>query len=765
MSAPVRHLLAGASFFLAGLSLLALRAGAVEAEPGAFGLPSGQLAALADTDTVAVFGGQNPPASSLDSALADVLDLVNDSMLTDEDELAMADTVEADTLLRSRTFFPSVRRDGYGVALQPRRLPRIRGVLGPYWQRNVRLDSTAYQYAIRETIGNTDVRTPAVLSLDSFLVARRQTTVRDGFRELASRRNNRGQRRSGLGITVDVPGGQNSTFSTIFGKNEVDLRVNGTSTVDVGAGYDTNELQQAQSGRSGSFSPDFGQELNLNVAGTIGDKLRINVNYDTQSQFDFENRVSLVYTGYEDDIIQRVEAGNVFLQTPSELIRSGQRLFGIRTDLQFGPLALTAVASQQDAQSNEVVIDGGSQATPFDLDPFQYESDTHFFIGFAFHNWWDAAHRRPGLQVLHPNLQLIEDIEVWKHDQSLNNATEIRDETTWAVALADLGEPAEVAIRQGPEDEIGGKAYLGEPTENGGYANEVAPLPSDALHRYDDATLDALRANTDATVYSDVADNLGTGFANRRFRKLVEGTDYSFDPQLGWISLTSALTDNEVLAVSYRYRTSAGDIVTVGDFGDATRENSQTGPRILLKLLRNDSPIQTDPLWDLTMRNIYRVGGRSLSAATFDFKLEYDPPGASPQEEFPDITFGENLTLLTLLGLDRVNAQGQATPDNEFDFQPGLTIDPVRGRVIFPMRQPFGDFIERLILEGLTDGQTQTLSGTPILVTNTGSRSPAEAAAEYSFPELYDLAQSAIRNRAQKISRYDITNRACTCCF
>ena len=583
VSAPVRHLLALVGLFAAGLSLLALRAGVVEAEPSGYALPSGALTARADTDTTR---GATPDSldAALHEAIADVLELVSDSTRIDSlGQLIVADTVEVDTLLRSKAFFPSAQSDGYGVSLRPRRRAGIRSVLGPYWQRNVTLDSTAYQYAIRETVGDTDVRTPAVLPLDSFLVARRQTAVRDGFRELASRRNNRNQRRSGLGITVDVPGGQNSTFSTIFGKNEVDLRVNGTSTVDVGGGYDTNELQQAQSGRSGSFSPDFGQELNLNVAGTIGDKLRINVNYDTQSQFDFENKVSLVYTGYEDDIVQRVEAGNVFLQTPSELIRGGQRLFGIRTDLQFGPLALTAVASQQDAQSTKTEINGGSQSSPFSLNPHQYEDDTHFFIGFAFHNWWDAAHRRPGLQQLHPGLQQIEDIEVWKHDLSLRNSTEIRDETTWAVALADLAEPAEVAIKQFDDDEIGGQAYLGEPTPGGGYANEVAPLPNDALHRYDAATLDELRANdpTSAPLFESIARELGTGgFSNRRFRKLVEGVDYSFDPQLGWISLTSALTDNEVLAVSYRYRNSDGNIVTVGD-RDGGRGRRNASPSLI----------------------------------------------------------------------------------------------------------------------------------------------------------------------------------------
>ena len=777
LSAPVRHLLALAGLFAAGLALLALHAGEVEAGPGAARLPSAALSARADSDTAVV------ALDSLGRALADVLALVDgdstvsgdstalgdpvavaDSMAVGDSTargglVAVADTVEADTLVRSRAYFPTVRGDGSDGAVTPRRRPGLSGgPLGPYWQRSVTLDSTAYQYAIRETVGGTDVRAPVTLSLDSFLVARRQTTVRDGFRELAGRRNNRTQRRSGLGITVDVPGGQNSTFSTIFGKNEVDLLVNGTSTVDVGAGYDTNELQDVQRGR-GSFSPAFGQELNLNVAGTIGDKLRINVNYDTQSQFDFENKVSLVYTGYEDDIVQRFEAGNVFLQTPSELIRGGQRLFGLRTDLQFGPLSVTAVASQQDAQSNEVVIEGGSQATPFALDPFQYENDTHFFIGFAFHNWWDAAHRRPGLEQLHPNLSQIEAIEVWKHDQSLLRATDIQDETTWAIALADLGEePAVIA---------GGKAYLGaySPTGglsgDGGYEREVAPLPNGTLDRYAPAQLDVLRANANSSAYDAVTSEIGAaGAANRRFRKLVENVDYRFDAQLGWVSLTSALADNEILAVSYRYRTDAGDIVTVGDFGDATKENSQNGPRIVLKLLRNDAPVPTNPLWDLTLRNVYRVGGRSLNPANFVFRVDYEAPGATPQQQLPGLTIGENETLLTVLGLDRVNGQGQGTPDNEFDFIQGVTIEPGEGRVIFPVRQPFGDYIERVVREGLTAGQTPLVSGDPVRVTSPEGLSPDAAAAAYAFPDLYDRTQSAVRVRPGNLTRYTIAGES-----
>ena len=84
------------------------------------------------------------------------------------------------------------------------------------------------------------------------------------------------------------------------------------------------------------IDPDFKQDLRLGITGTIGDKLRVDVNWDTNNQFDFQNQLKLEYTGYEDEIIQKIEAGNVFLQTPSTLIRGGQSLFGIKSEMQLG---------------------------------------------------------------------------------------------------------------------------------------------------------------------------------------------------------------------------------------------------------------------------------------------------------------------------------------------------------------------------------------------------------------------------------------------
>ena len=52
----------------------------------------------------------------------------------------------------------------------------------------------------------------------------------------------------------------------------------------------------------------------------------------------------------EDDIIKKIEAGNVSLPIRGKLIQGSQSLFGLKTELQFGRLWLTAVASQQKSE-------------------------------------------------------------------------------------------------------------------------------------------------------------------------------------------------------------------------------------------------------------------------------------------------------------------------------------------------------------------------------------------------------------------------------
>ncbi len=287
-------------------------------------------------------------------SLARVDSLTSDTTFADS---TAADTagVAADTL-KSLPFIPLFRRDRRSASLFPRRRRPLSSKLSPTWKHSIRLDSTTGGYIATETVSNRDVRDPVLLDRASYRLSRGQKGMRQNWSTLVEQRERqrRQQRRGGLGFNIVVPGGRQSAFTTIFGKPEVDLRVNGQADIRAGFDYRKSDQQVSVTGKAAQLDPDFKQDLRLGITGSIGDKMRVDVNYDTNNQFDFQNQLKLQYTGYEDEIIQSIEAGNVFLQTPSTLIRGGQSLFGIKSQFQLGGLHLTTVMSQQEGQSNSL---------------------------------------------------------------------------------------------------------------------------------------------------------------------------------------------------------------------------------------------------------------------------------------------------------------------------------------------------------------------------------------------------------------------------
>ena len=117
----------------------------------------------------------------------------------------------------------------------------------------------------------------------------------------------------------------------------------------------------------------------MNVLGKIGDKLQITTNYNTEATFDFDNKVKLEYTGYEDEIIKKIEIGNVGLPLNGTLITGSQNLLGLKTQLQFGRATVTTIFSQQKSKAKVIDVAGGAQTTDFDVYADQYESNKHYF--------------------------------------------------------------------------------------------------------------------------------------------------------------------------------------------------------------------------------------------------------------------------------------------------------------------------------------------------------------------------------------------------
>src|SRR6187397_103 len=158
--------------------------------------------------------------------------------------------------------------------------------------------------------------------------------------------------------------------------------------------------------------------------------MKLGVNYNTQATFDFENKMKLEYSGYEDDIIKKIEAGNVTLPLQSQLIQGSQSLFGIKTQLQFGRLMMTTVFSQQEGKSQTIDVQGGAQTTPFEIKADQYEAYKHYFLAQYFKDQYDAA--LTDLNQIRSGVNITK-LEVWVTNRA-NSVAENRN----IIAFTDL---------------------------------------------------------------------------------------------------------------------------------------------------------------------------------------------------------------------------------------------------------------------------------------------------------------------------------------
>ena len=654
----------------------------------------------ADTDSVALH--QVDSLLSFIRALgADSLRALVRSLGPDSFLVALVDSLAPpDTNYRAQRYLTTIRRQQRMASLFPREQRSFLPGFFAGWRHQITLDSTGSYYTAQERVADLDVRYPLRLDRTQFRAQKLQSSLDRNWRELISQRaaQRQRQRRGGLGLSITVPGGRNSGFTTIFGKNEVDLQVTGNADIRPGFDYQKSD-QQLVLGQAARLYPSFKMDLRLGVTGTIGDKMQVGVDWDTQRDFDYQNQLKLQYTGYEDEILQSIEAGHVFLQTPSSLIRGGQSLFGLKSEVHVGGFRLTTVASQQEGKSNNLSLEGGAELTMFNSTPTEYDDRTHYFLSYYFRNRWEEALSDPPDIILDAVYAGVTDIEVWKLTPVSPEEQNVRQ----IVALVDLGEPAEIVTRADGFTE--------------------ALRPDEDIDQYSDSELEQQLRPGDAVpkdyLESGAMDQSLTSvdYQIGQFKKLTVGRDYDIDRLLGFITLNGRLQESEALAVSFRYL-ARGAEVQVGDFSSETGggDNSQTGERIVLKLLKpvnlqqpaniGEANELNPAAWYLEMRNVYRLG-RGLLPTEFLLDIVYEPPGRSATKTLVGIT-GQQ-TLIQVLGLDRLNEDGAKKPDDLFDFLNNYSINPGDGLLMFPYLEPFGARMAALINQsGLPEPEKET---------------------------------------------------------
>ena len=510
-----------------------------------------------------------------------------------------------------------------------------------YKTRTVRIDSSGQFVEIIEKIGTHEPKVMLRMPIDDYINLKIALNEREEWEKLcyAYELSGGAETLSEL-ITsftdFEIPLPSVGVLS-IFGEPKISLKIGGSVQIHGAWRSETTEGVTASRLGNTKSEPDFKQQVQINVSGTIGDKLNISADWNTERTFEYENQLKITYTGYEDEIIQKIEAGNVSMQT-SPLVGGAEALFGIKAQFKMGPLRLTTIASQKKGETKEVSVSGGSTAQDYSIRAYNY-SDNHYFLDVIYadtsaqYNFFENYYNN--ITPLVNETYQVADIQVWKStNQIIADQSKIRN----------------------------ANCYINLPTLEslGGSYPEILSDPDSFI---------------------TISGQQETG----RFLLLTQDTDYDIHPFTGFITMKTAVNDQDIIAVAFKQGTT-GNTITYGQFLNTVNQEDSV---IVLKLVKpkNLQPQYTEA-WSLKLKNIYPTGARNIKKEGFEFKIKYEVVGQDPTDELQ--TANGNIWLLQALGLDKVNEASQPIPDNKFDYIRGITIIEETGEIIFPVLQPFG---------------------------------------------------------------------------
>ncbi len=613
-------------------------------------------------------------------------------------------------------------------------------------------------------------------------------------------------------------------FSSIFGSNKLDVKPQGSIGVDLGFRYQKTDNPSFSPRNRRNFGFDFDQRINLSLIGNIGDRLQITANYDTESTFDFQNLVRLEFnppkireisdyvpkdiqdkmdrmdnlitdskntvdqvrgelnnlrsnanslenfTGAyqnklnsflnknvtEDAILQNIDIGNINMPINSTLINGAQSLMGVKAQLKFGRTSITGVFAEQRSQSQSVVSQGGGTLQEFSIFALDYEADRHFFLAHYFRdNYNKFLNTYP---FINSPIQITR-IEVWitNRQAQTNNIRNL-------IALQDIGE-------SNPEN-----TRLAQLDDNFINSNSLEFLPSNGSNKFDPENI-----GSGAYIDSNIRDKgtisqsfgqlnsivqEGIDYAILESARKLDPSEYTFHPQLGYISLNQRLGNDEILGASFQY-TYRGEVFQVGEFANSGQAGTDTAifktekddtENLIIKLLKSSLTNVNQPVWDLMMKNIYNTSAFQLEKEDFRLNILYsDPSPINYLSPVDDQIWPKDLSssvLLRTLGLDKLNIYNDPEPEGDgfFDFIPGITVDQKYGRIIFPTIEPFGETIFNLLsiekhsFEEYENRESYNLNQK-----------------KYVFWEMYELTQAAAlqsteKNKFQLKGRYKTAN-------
>ncbi len=559
-------------------------------------------------------------------------------------------------------------------------------------QTEVEYDPKTNSYIYKDKIGDMDYRDPVTMDFNDYRAYELNSSLSEYWQERAQASSMIGQ--GGLIPQLKIGG---EAFDRIFGSNTVDIRPQGSAELIFQVKSNKRDDPNVDPTRRRTTNFDFRQRIQMNVMAKIGDKIEFNTNYNTEATFSFENKLKLKYEGKEDEIIKLIEAGDVTLPLNSTLITGSQSLFGLKTKMQFGRTTVTAVYSEQKAQTSTVTVQGGAQTTRFEIKADEYEENKHFFLGHTFrdHPQFGYEQAIANLPLINSNVNITK-IEVW-----MTTRGPADENNRNIVALSDLGEI--------DSDNIG----FDHPQVVPASVVQKGPYPhneSNTLLTYLNDTTQ-LRDPVKATQYMKGKGlSGGKDFEFVGLAKRLDPSEYTYNSKMGFVSLNIQVPPDAVLAVAYQYQVIGQEgVYQVGEFSD---EGITGNSNLIVKLLKSTSVSTESPMWDLMMKNVYSVGGYQLNKDDFMLNILYSGNSNGIPTGYLEVG-PENVNgvpLVRVMNLDNLDFKNDLVDggDGIFDFVDGAatgggTINSRNGRIYFPVLEPFGEHVREVFGDKYAD--------------------------------------------------------------
>ena len=304
-----------------------------------------------------------------------------------------------------------------------------------------------------------------------------------------------------------------------------------------------------------AFQPDFNFQLSLRSSGTVADRVHVNVDYDTQREFDASNAINIYYEGKATDRLQRLEVGNVAFTLPStRFLSSGvpSGNYGLQAVGRLGPFRIQAIAAQQKGNIVKdrtfLVGDRTRQDGEREIEDYQVEPKRFFFTV------------DPALFTgAYPNIDLLDRNQLAR----------------LASGLPDTLRPRRIILY---------RVQFGTQPQN----------PNGPR----------LRLNGDV------------GGGRQTYDVLREGLDYYLDPSQLWFALVRPLDQrSERLLVAFTVRIAGRDTVWATTGGTPDLQNEPSRDQVA-NLVSDPNVLPGTPAFRREIRSVYRVAGDELVRAS-----------------------------------------------------------------------------------------------------------------------------------------------------